>query len=143
MNTAAKETPERHKTVSIERVQHTEIPFPRDKEPLRFGPTRTKFARDSVRCAARGNMVSTLRGKATNIDSRNQYPALNVRRDINTEDLFVGRRSWCNMGGSNKKSKQKCAAFSISDRVSTSNAWRICHDDLLFPNKMQQSSIVG
>jgi hypothetical protein len=54
--------PERHKTVSTERAQHTEIPLPRDKEPLRFGSTRAKFAR--------GNMVSTLRGKATNIASR-------------------------------------------------------------------------
>jgi hypothetical protein len=59
---AAKETPERHKTVSTESAQHTEIPFPRDKEPLRFGSTCSKFAR--------GNMVSTLRGKVTNIASR-------------------------------------------------------------------------
>jgi hypothetical protein len=59
---AAKETPESHKTVSTERAQHTEIPLPRDKEPLRFGSTRAKFAR--------GNMVSILRGKATNIASR-------------------------------------------------------------------------
>jgi hypothetical protein len=57
---AAKETPERHKTVSTERAQHTEIPLPRDKEALRFGSTRAKFAR--------GNMVSTLRSKA--IDTR-------------------------------------------------------------------------
>jgi hypothetical protein len=63
-------TPERHKTVSTERAQHTEIPLPRDKEPLRSGSTRAKFARGSVRSAARGNMVSTLRGKATNIASR-------------------------------------------------------------------------
>jgi hypothetical protein len=59
---AAKETPERHKTVSTERAQHTEIPLPRDKEPLRFGSTRAKFAR--------GDMESTLRGKATNTASR-------------------------------------------------------------------------
>jgi hypothetical protein len=65
---AAKETPERHKTVSTE--QHTEIPLPQGKEPLRFGSTRANFARGSVRSAARGNMVSTLRGKATNIASR-------------------------------------------------------------------------
>jgi hypothetical protein len=39
----------RHKTVSTERAQHTEIPLPRDKEPLRFGSTRAKFS-------ARGNM---------------------------------------------------------------------------------------
>jgi hypothetical protein len=38
-----------HKTVSTERAQDTEIPLPRDKEPLRFGSTRGKFAR--------GNMV--------------------------------------------------------------------------------------
>jgi hypothetical protein len=42
---AAKETPERHKTVSTERAQHTEIPLPRDKEPLRVGSTRAKFCR--------------------------------------------------------------------------------------------------
>jgi hypothetical protein len=66
---AAKETPERHKTVLTERAQHTEIPLPRDKEPLRFGSTGAKFARVCVRSAARGNMVSTLRGKATNIAS--------------------------------------------------------------------------
>jgi hypothetical protein len=41
---------------------------------------------------------------------------LNVQRDINIEDLFVGR-SRCSMGGSNKKSKKKRATFSISDRV--------------------------
>jgi hypothetical protein len=52
----------RHKNASTERAQHTEIPLPRDKEPLRFGSTRAKFAR--------GNMVSTLRGKTTNIVSR-------------------------------------------------------------------------
>jgi hypothetical protein len=67
---AAKETPERHKTVSTERAQHTEIPLPRDKESLRFGSTGAKFARGSVRSAARGNMLSTLRGKVTNIASR-------------------------------------------------------------------------
>jgi hypothetical protein len=60
----------RHKTASTERAQHTEIPLPRDKEPLRFGSTSVKFARGSVRSAARGNMVSTLQGKATNIASR-------------------------------------------------------------------------
>jgi hypothetical protein len=47
-------TEARHKSVSTERAQHTEIPLPRDKEPLRFGSTR-----GSVRSAARGNMVST------------------------------------------------------------------------------------
>jgi hypothetical protein len=52
----------RHKTVSTERTQHTVIPLPRDKEPLRFGSTRGKFVR--------GNMVSTLRGRTTNIASR-------------------------------------------------------------------------
>jgi hypothetical protein len=36
--------------------------LPRVKEPLRFGSTRAKFTR--------GNMVSTLRGKAMNIASR-------------------------------------------------------------------------
>jgi hypothetical protein len=51
----------RHKTVSTERAENTEIPLPRDREPLRFGSTRAEFAR--------GNMVSTLRGKATNIVS--------------------------------------------------------------------------
>jgi hypothetical protein len=60
----------RHKTVSTERAQHTEIPLPRDREPFRFGWTRAKFVRGSVRFAARGNMVLTLRGKATNIASR-------------------------------------------------------------------------
>jgi hypothetical protein len=44
--------------------------LPRDKEPLRFGSRRAKFARASVRSAAHGNMVSTLRGKAMNIASR-------------------------------------------------------------------------
>jgi hypothetical protein len=48
---AAKETPERHKTVSTERARHTEIPSPRDKEPLRFGSTCAKFARGNVRSA--------------------------------------------------------------------------------------------
>jgi hypothetical protein len=52
---AAKETSERHMTVSTERAQHTEIPLPRDKEPLRFGSTGAKFARGSVRSAASGN----------------------------------------------------------------------------------------
>jgi hypothetical protein len=50
-----------HKSVSTERAQHTEILLPRDKEPLRFGSTRAKFTR--------GNIVSTLRGKAINIAS--------------------------------------------------------------------------
>jgi hypothetical protein len=59
-----------HKTVSTERAQNTEIPLQRDKVPLRFGSTRAKFPRGSLRSAARGNMVSTLRGKATNIASR-------------------------------------------------------------------------
>jgi hypothetical protein len=63
-------TPERHKTISTERTQHTEIPLPRDKEPLRFGSRRAKFVRGSIRCAARRNMVSTLQGKTTNIASR-------------------------------------------------------------------------
>jgi hypothetical protein len=61
---------ERQKTVSTERAQQTEIPLPRDKESLRFGWTRAKFARGIVRCAARWNVVSTLRGKANNIASR-------------------------------------------------------------------------
>jgi hypothetical protein len=52
----------RHKTVSTERAQNTEIPLPRDKELLRFDLTCAKFARS--------NIVSTLRGKATNIASR-------------------------------------------------------------------------
>jgi hypothetical protein len=60
----------RHKTVSTERAQNTEIPLQRDKVPLRFGSTRAKLARGSVRSAASGNMVSTLRGKATNTVSR-------------------------------------------------------------------------
>jgi hypothetical protein len=59
-----------HKTVSTERAQHTEISLPRDKEPFRFGSTRAKFARGSVRSAARDKMVATLRGKATNLASR-------------------------------------------------------------------------
>jgi hypothetical protein len=67
---AAKETPERHKTFLTERAQHTEIPLPREKEPLRFGSTHANLARGSIRSAARGNMVLTLRGKATNIASR-------------------------------------------------------------------------
>jgi hypothetical protein len=66
---AAKETLQHHKTVSTERAQNTEIPFPRDKEPLRFGSKRAKFARGNVRSAAR-NIVSTLRGKARNTASR-------------------------------------------------------------------------
>jgi hypothetical protein len=60
----------RHKTVSTEKAQHTEIPLPRDKEPLRFGSVRAKFVRGSVRSAAHGNMVSTLRDRARNIASR-------------------------------------------------------------------------
>jgi hypothetical protein len=46
-----------------------------DKESFRFGSTGAKFARGSVRSAARGNMLSTLRGKATNIAARNRYQA--------------------------------------------------------------------
>jgi hypothetical protein len=80
------ETPERHKTVSTERAQHTEIPLPRDKEPLRFGSTRAKFARDSVRSAARSNMVSTLRGEAMNIAScrsnAQSIPGFSVTNDL-------------------------------------------------------------
>jgi hypothetical protein len=68
------QTPESHKTVSTGRVQHTEIPLPRDKEPLRFGSTLTKFSCGSVRSAAHGNIVSTLRGKAINIASRGSRP---------------------------------------------------------------------
>jgi hypothetical protein len=45
---AVQVTPVRHKTVSIERAQRTEIALPRDKEPLRFGSTRAKFARGSA-----------------------------------------------------------------------------------------------
>jgi hypothetical protein len=37
------------------------------KKTLRFGSTHVKFARGSVRSTACSNMVSTLRGKATNI----------------------------------------------------------------------------
>jgi hypothetical protein len=59
-----------HKTVSTERAQHTEIPLPRDNKPLWFGSTRTKFARGSVRFAALGKVISSLRGKETNIASR-------------------------------------------------------------------------
>jgi hypothetical protein len=59
-----------HKAISTERSQHTEIRSPRDKELLRFGATRAKFARVNVRSAPRCNMISTLRGKATNIASR-------------------------------------------------------------------------
>jgi hypothetical protein len=66
----ARQPPERYKTLSTERAQHIEIPLRWDKEPLRFGSTRAKLARGSVRSAARGNMVSTLRGKVTNIASR-------------------------------------------------------------------------
>jgi hypothetical protein len=73
---AAKVKPERHKTVSTERAQHTTIPLPRDKEPLRFGSKRAKFVLGSIRSATRGNMVSTLRSKATNFVARNRYPAL-------------------------------------------------------------------
>jgi hypothetical protein len=65
---AAEETPKRHKTVSTERAQHTEILLPRDKQQPRFGSTRAKFA--PVFVLPRGNMVSTLRGKTTNIASR-------------------------------------------------------------------------
>jgi hypothetical protein len=68
---------ERHKTVSTERAQHAEIPLPRVKEPLRFGSSRAKFEHGYVRSATRGNMVSTLRGKATNIATRSRYTALN------------------------------------------------------------------
>jgi hypothetical protein len=42
--------------------------LPQHKEPLRFGSTRAKFD------LQRGKMISTLRGKATNIVNR--YPAL-------------------------------------------------------------------
>jgi hypothetical protein len=51
----------RHKTVSTETAQHTEIPLPRDKEPFRFGSTRAKFARGSVRSAARQHGVDFAR----------------------------------------------------------------------------------
>jgi hypothetical protein len=70
LSVISRENAERYKTVSSERAQHTEIPLPLDKEPLRFGSARANFARGSVRSAARGNLVSTLRGKATNISSR-------------------------------------------------------------------------
>jgi hypothetical protein len=53
---------ERHKTVSTERAVRTKFPLPRDKDPLLFGSTHAKFAR--------GNIVSTLLGKATKISSR-------------------------------------------------------------------------
>jgi hypothetical protein len=58
----SKETPKNHKTVSTEKAQHTEIPLPRNKEPLRFGSIRAKFARDSVRSAARGSRVQLIPG---------------------------------------------------------------------------------
>jgi hypothetical protein len=69
---AAKETSERHKTVSTERAQHTEIHLPRYKEPLRFGSTRAKFAR--------GNMVSTFPMNIASRGSRAQS-ILGFRRD--------------------------------------------------------------
>jgi hypothetical protein len=53
------------------------------KKPLRFGSTRAKFARGSIRSAALGNKVSTLRGKATNIASsgsrKQSIPGLRLR----------------------------------------------------------------
>jgi hypothetical protein len=52
-------------------TRHTEIPLPRDKEPLRFGSTSAKFVR--------GNLVSTLPGKATNIASRGSRHAIVTR----------------------------------------------------------------
>jgi hypothetical protein len=53
----------RHKNVSTETAQHTEIPLPRDKEPLRFGSTRASF------CRARQNGIDFAR-------QSNEHPAL-------------------------------------------------------------------
>jgi hypothetical protein len=64
-------------------------PFAAGQKPLRFGSTRAKFARGNVRSAARGNMVSILLGKATNIASRGSHaqsiPGLTV---IKKESFF-------------------------------------------------------
>jgi hypothetical protein len=34
---------------------------------------------------------------------------------------------------------RKCASLAQRIGVSTSNAWKICHDELLFPHKIQLS----
>jgi hypothetical protein len=81
----------------------------RDKEPLRFGSTRAKFARGSVRYAARGNMVSTLRGKATSIASRGSraqsIPGFNTRKSY-SERMKV-RDFTLNIG---KKNTRECSS---------------------------------
>jgi hypothetical protein len=69
------------------------------KNRPRFGSTRAKFARGSVRSAALGNVVSTLRGKATNIAARIRYRALDAlqrssgRISRNVTRWKVGRSS--------------------------------------------------
>jgi hypothetical protein len=69
--------PERHKTVSTERAQHTEIPFPRDKERLRFVSTRAKFARQHGINFARQSNEHCLKRQPRAIDTRLKIP-LNV-----------------------------------------------------------------
>jgi hypothetical protein len=74
-----------HKTVSTERTQHTEIPLPRDKKPIRVGSTRTKFARQCSSCRARQHGIDFARQSKEILPrasaARNQYPALNARLD--------------------------------------------------------------
>jgi hypothetical protein len=85
---------ERHKTVSTERAQQTEIPLLRVKEQLRFGSTGANFSPGSVRCAARGNMISTLRGKATNFVSRgSRAESISGLRHFLRQDLTLCLKS--------------------------------------------------
>jgi hypothetical protein len=44
-----------HKTVSTEGAQHTEIPLPRDKEPLRFGSTCPNMRQHGIYVARQRN----------------------------------------------------------------------------------------
>jgi hypothetical protein len=72
----------RHKTVSTERAQHTEIPLPRDKEPLRFDSTRQWYRL----CEAKEWTLP--RAAAT----RNQYRALN---DILINEVLINQDPRC------------------------------------------------
>lgn len=64
---------------------------------------------------------------------------INAEKDVNVSHLLGICR--CNMGDNNKKAKNKCATFSLTDWGDpTRNAWKLCHDDFsLFPYKIQLS----